>query len=578
MTSVRRGEAPILARYEGAYAATTLTVMGDRTGFAWEQPPDNADRRTGRRQVEADEDQPSDLCTDAEFLRRVYLDLTGLPPTADEVRAFLADRRETRVKRDELIDRLIGSQEYVEYWTNKWADLLQVNRKFLGVEGAVAFRKWIREQVGEEHAVRPVRPQDPDGERLEPRESAGVLLQDPPRPGGTMENTTQLFLAVRFNCNKCHDHPFERWTQDQYYQTAAFFARVGLKADPARRARRSAAPTSRAPSRCTRTCGTSPTGEVKHDRTGKVTPPKFPYPTPACAADERDAAATAGGLDHVDGQPLLRKSYVNRLWGYLFGVGIIEPIDDIRAGNPPTNPELLDYLTEEFLKSGFDARHVMKLICKSRAYQLSIATNEWNEDDKINYSHAIARRLPAEVLYDAVKRVTGAMSKFPGVPAGHPRRRIAGRGGRAAQRLPHHLRPARPARAPASASAPAACSSARSWRSSTARRSATRSPTRTTSWPKRGRPEDRRQPAWSTNCSSGSSIGRPREGDRGVPEWNAIDGDHAKLAKALGKSRGRSGPDAAAAGKGAAGRPRGGGGGPGLLRAGCSAKIAEAWR
>ena len=116
--------------------------------------------------------------------------------------------------------------------------------------------------------------------------------------------------------------------------------------------------------------------------------------------------------------PYFAKSYVNRLWGYLLGVGIIEPLDDIRAGNPATNPELLDYLTSEFTKSGFDARHVMRLICKSRTYQLSLSANKWNADDKTNYSHAIARRLPAEVLYDAVTRVTGAVSQIPGVPPG----------------------------------------------------------------------------------------------------------------------------------------------------------------
>ncbi len=184
MTSLRRGEAPLLARFEGAYAATTLTVMGDRNGFAWEQPPtfgriDELVADKWRRM----KIKPSGVCTDAEFLRRVYLDLTGLPPTADDVRAFLADTRDTRVKRDELVDKLIGSKEYVEYWTNKWADLLQVNRKFLGVEGAVALPQVDSRAGRREHALRSVRPLDPDGRRHEPRASGGVLLQDPPRPG-----------------------------------------------------------------------------------------------------------------------------------------------------------------------------------------------------------------------------------------------------------------------------------------------------------------------------------------------------------------------------------------------------------
>ena len=419
MTSLRRGEAPLLARFEGAYAATTLTVMGDRTGFAWEPPPTygKIDELVAAKWLRM-KIRPSGLCTDAEFLRRASLDLTGLPPTAEEVRAFLSDKRESRVKRDELVDKRIGGKEYVEYWTNKWADLLQVNRKFLGVEGAVAFRKWIREQVASnvpyDQFVRSILTAGGTN-REHPAASYFKILRD---PAAMMENTTQLFLAVRFNCNKCHDHPFERWTQDQYYQTAAFFARVGLKADPASNGKTIGGSAVEKPQPLFEEVWEMPQGEVIHDRTKQVAPPVLPYPAPhptlenASRREELAAWITAGE------NPYFARSYVNRLWGYLFGVGIIEPLDDLRAGNPATNPELLDYLTEEFLKSGFDARHVIRLICKSRAYQLAVTSNEWNEDDKINYSHATARRLPAEVLYDAVNRATGAVSKFPGVPTG----------------------------------------------------------------------------------------------------------------------------------------------------------------
>jgi hypothetical protein len=419
MTALRRGEAAVLARYEGAYAATTLTVMGDRGGFAWEQPPSNGKiddlvaAKWRRMKI-----KPSELCTDAEFVRRVTLDLTGLPPTADEVRAFLADKRDIRVKRDELVDKLIGNKEFVEYWTNKWADLLQVNRKFLGVEGAVAFRKWIRDQVAAN------KPYDKfvstiltagGSNKQNPAASYFKVLRE---PAATMENTTQLFLGVRFNCNKCHDHPFERWTQDQYYQTAAYFARVGLKADPAGGGRKIGGTAVEAPTPLYEEVFDKPEGEVVHDRTKKVTAPKFPYPTPHAAPPNATRRVELASWLTSKDNPYFARSYVNRLWGYLLGVGIIEPLDDIRAGNPATNPELLEYLTGEFVRSGFDARQVMRQICKSRAYQLSVATNKWNEDDKINYSHATARRLPAEVLYDAVYRVVGAVSKIPGVPAG----------------------------------------------------------------------------------------------------------------------------------------------------------------
>ncbi len=419
MTSIRRGEAPILARFEGSYAATTLTVMGNRSDFAWQQPPSNGKiddlvaAKWRRMKI-----LPSELCTDAEFIRRVYLDLTGLPPTIDEVRAFLADTRDTRAKRDELIDKLIGNKEYVEYWTNKWADLLQVNRKFLGVEGSVAFRKWIRDQVANNYPydkfVQTILTAS-GSNRVNPAASYFKILRD---PAATMENTTQLFLGVRFNCNKCHDHPFERWTQDQYYQTTAFFARTDLKADPESKGRQIGGTDVEAPKPLYEEVFDKNDGEAIHDRTKKVTAPKFPYDAPHAKVEKASRRQELASWMVSKDNPYFARSYVNRLWGYLLGVGIIEPLDDIRAGNPATNPELLDYLTGEFVKSGFDVRHVMRLICKSRTYQLSLKTNKWNDDDKTNYSHAIARRLPAEVLYDAVTRVTGAVSQIPGVPPG----------------------------------------------------------------------------------------------------------------------------------------------------------------
>jgi WD40 repeat protein/mono/diheme cytochrome c family protein len=419
MTSLRRGEAPILARFEGAYAATTLTVMGDRDGFVWEDPPawgkiDELVAGKWRRL----KIKPSGLCTDAEFIRRVYLDLTGLPPSPADIRAFLADSRDTRVKRDELVEKLIGSKDFVEYWTNKWADLLQVNRKFLGVEGAVAFRKWIREQVDKDvpydQFVRSVLVAT-GSNKANPAASYFKILRE---PAATMENTTQLFLGIRFNCNKCHDHPFERWTQDQYYQTAAYFAQVGLNADPNSGGRTIGGTAVEGAKPLYEEVVDKGEGEVVHDRTKKVTAPKLPYTAPHASVEKATRRQELAAWLTSKDNPYFARSYVNRLWGYLLGVGIIEPLDDIRAGNPPTNPELLDYLTDEFVRNGFDARHVVRLICKSRAYQLSVSTNKWNADDKANYSHATARRLPAEVLYDAVYRVTGAVSKIPGVPPG----------------------------------------------------------------------------------------------------------------------------------------------------------------
>jgi mono/diheme cytochrome c family protein/roadblock/LC7 domain-containing protein len=419
ITTLRRGEAPMLARYEGAYAATTVTVMGDRTGFVWQDPPtwsridELVAAKWKRMKI-----LPSDLCTDAEFIRRAYLDLTGLPPSAEEVRAFTADARDTRVKRDALVDRLVGNPDYIDHWANKWADLLQVNSKFLGKEGADLFRGWIRDEVAAnrpyDQFVRQILTAS-GSNKENPAASYYKILREPTE---TMENTTHLFLATRFNCNKCHDHPFERWTQDQYYQTAAFFAQIGLKRDPASGDKNIGGTAVEGAKPLFEMVEDTAKGEMKHDRTGKVTPPEFPFIAKyEAGADATRREQLAAWLTSPDNR-YFASSFVNRMWGYLTGVGIIEPLDDIRAGNPPTNPELLEHLAQEFISHNFDVRHLVKQICKSRTYQLSFRTHQWNADDTINYSHAVPRRLPAETLFDAVFRVTGSTPNIPGVPAG----------------------------------------------------------------------------------------------------------------------------------------------------------------
>ncbi|MFO1019347.1 MAG: DUF1549 domain-containing protein [Planctomycetales bacterium] len=225
VTTLRRGEAPILARFEGNYAVSTLFVMGDRNGFVWKDVPNhNFIDELVQAKWKHTKTQPSELSSDTVFVRRVYLDLIGLPPTPEQVREFLNDKRESRVKRNELIDRLVGNTEYIEHWTNKWADLLQVNRKYLGVEGATAFRDWIRQHVGANapYNLFARKLLMASGTNREHPEAAYFKIHRTPEE--TMETTTLLFLGLRFNCNKCHDHPFERWTQDRATGTAACFA------------------------------------------------------------------------------------------------------------------------------------------------------------------------------------------------------------------------------------------------------------------------------------------------------------------------------------------------------------------
>lgn len=416
--ALRRGETAMLARYEGKYAAAPTIVMGDRDEFAWKETPEwNHIDHLVYDKLKKVKVLPSDVCTNAEFVRRVYLDLTGLPPTAEKVAEFLADDRPIQVKRNALIDELIGNPDFVDHWTNKWADLLQVNPKFLGGQGAKEFRDWIRKSIQENL------PYDQFAYQI--LTASGSNIQNPAasywkilrKPDEAMENTTHLFLAVRFNCNKCHDHPFEKWTQDQYFHMAAFFAQVGRKEDPKYKGKKIGGTAVMGATPLVEIIFDAKNGEVTHEKTGKVADPEFPFNVENVPDMSTRREQLAKWITSAE-NPYFAKSYVNRIWSYLLGRGLIEPVDDIRAGNPPSNPELLNRLTKDFIDSGFNVRELIRAICQSRTYQHSIQVNRWNADDDINYSHAYARRLPAEVLYDAIHRVTGSTARLPGLPAG----------------------------------------------------------------------------------------------------------------------------------------------------------------
>jgi hypothetical protein len=402
--SVRRGEAAILVRYEGNYAANSITVLGDRSGFAWApQPQLNYIDRLVDAKLQSIKANPSGLATDAEFARRVYLDITGVPPSVEEIRAFLSDKTPSRTKRSALIDKLLDSPDYVEFWTNKWSDLLSVNRKFLGERGVWKFRNWIHTQIAENRPynafVRDIL--TAGGSTFEhPEASYFRVARD---PSVATENITQLFLGIRFSCNKCHDHPFERWTQSQYYQFAANFGRVGQK-------------TASTPG--DETIFEREAGEVTHPKSGSVMHAGFPYSIGEKPAAGRTRRETLANWLTSAKNPYFAASWVNRVWSYFLGKGIIDPVDDIRSSNPPVNPALLSALTEDFVRSGFDTKHLIRTICNSRTYQASHKTNRWNADDSTNFSHALPRRLSAEQLVDAVARATGSVQRYPGVPSG----------------------------------------------------------------------------------------------------------------------------------------------------------------
>ena len=401
VTAERRGETAILTRYEGAYSTNGIIVMGDRSGFEWAETPvynyidTHVHNKLKRLKI-----LPAELCTDEEFVRRIYFDMTGLPPTPEQVRNFLMDTTASKDKREKLIDSLVETTEYVDHWTHKWGDLLQSNRKFLGERGMWLFQEWLHDEIAENR---------PYNEFVYDLITATGSAYSNPAASyfrvsreytTAVENTTQLFLGVRFSCNKCHDHPFEVWTQNQYYELGAFFADVQLK-------------NGRLPGEEIVYTSFNPT-PVKHPRTLAVVEASVPFGEVKEELQDR-RESLAEWLTSAE-NPMFAKAGVNRIWSYFMGRGIIEPVDDIRTSNPPSNPELLDALTKDFVENSFDIRHIMKTIAKSRTYQQSITTNEWNKSDSINFSHATARRLTAEQLLDAIGVATGSQPKFQGVP------------------------------------------------------------------------------------------------------------------------------------------------------------------
>jgi hypothetical protein len=365
--------------------------------------------------------EPSDPCGDAEFLRRASLDTIGALPTPDEVRAFLADARPD--KRDRLIDNLLDRPEFVDYWTLQLSDLFQ-NRKerdhdVRGTKGVRAFHYWIRKQVAAN------RPWDEIARAVV---TAKGNTTDNPAVGyyvvtvgehnseaersEVVASVAQAFLGTRIGCAQCHNHPLERYTQDDYYHFAGFFSLVKLDRRDSK-----AGPTTLLIAGPDRKPNKNPVGVVQ-PRTGQFLKPqpldrRVTDIKPGDDPREHLAAwMTDPKNEHFSG------AMVNRVWKHYLGVGLVEPVDDLRASNPPTNPELWQALNQEFVGHHFDLKHLMRVILRSRTYQLSSATRPTNKLDGRFYSHYYARRLPAEVLLDALSRSTGVPDEFPGYPVG----------------------------------------------------------------------------------------------------------------------------------------------------------------
>lgn len=400
--TVGRGETNILARYQGHAALARLTVpYGEPVPFEF-AARNVLDEHVARR-WRALGLAPSAPCTDAEFLRRAMLDSIGTTPSIDEIDAFLADTSPD--KRSRLIDRLLDRPEYVDYWSLKWGDLLRVNTDTLGAQGMLAFNLWLRD------AFRSNKPANRMAEELVTAQGS-IYTNGPANyfrvargPDDLAETTAQVFMGVRLQCAKCHHHPFEAYGQDDYYALAAYFARIATKnSDEFGLFGRELV------------VYTRDTGDVRQPRSGKVMAPRPLNAEPADHPIDR-RRALAEWLIQPD-NPWFARNIANRYWAYLLGKGIVNPIDDLRETNPPTNPELLDALAAAFVESGYDFKALLRLILNSGVYQLSSVPTPENRLDALYFTHYPAKRLTAEQLLDAVNLATGTIEKFRQRPAG----------------------------------------------------------------------------------------------------------------------------------------------------------------
>jgi hypothetical protein len=398
-----RGEVAVIAHYLNLVANIRLTHLVEVPGFVQtDVPKDSVVDRAVFAKLNRMRIHPSEMCSDREFIRRVYLDVIGVLPSPDEVSRFLAQPEKTR--RDSAIDELLARPEFYDFWALKFADILRSNGRLIQPKGAYLFHRWIRSTLERDVPMNEFVRELLTAEGSSYKNPAANYYRISRDPESAVETTAQLFLGVRIQCAKCHNHPFERWTQDDYYGFAAFFSQIGRK--------KGNLPDDEV-------VFVSGSGDVRQPRTGqKMTPKALGGPSFSDSPDERDRRARlASWLSGAD-NPFFGKSLVNRIWYHLMGRGIVEPVDDFRDSNPASNDELLEGLTAEFVKGGYHLKPLIRTILRSRTYQLSATTNSLNVDDSLYFSHCQTKLLAAEVLLDAISAVTGTTTAFDGLPTG----------------------------------------------------------------------------------------------------------------------------------------------------------------
>jgi hypothetical protein len=403
------GEAAIMARYQGFVGVFRTSVpLGPTPQFEFTEST-IIDKFTSKKWRELGL-KPSDLCSDEQFIRRASLDITGTLPTPTQVQKFVADKDPQ--KRDKLVDRLVESPEYQYYFANKWADILRVKRRQQPdrAEGTFAFHNWIREAIGSDlpysEFARAVLAASGDEERNPPT----VWYKELQNPEQFVDDTAQVFLGLRIACANCHHHPYEKWSQDDYWGLAAFFGRVERKQIPILGDNQNQ--NAQKIFVYTRATGR----QVINKRTNKAAPIKPLDGEPLDIAGDDDPRHKLVDWMTDAKNPFFARAVANRYWAHFFGRGIVDPLDDMRVTNPPSNPELLDALAQSIIQSKFSLKTLVKTICKSRTYQLSSVPNEFNKHDKQTYARYYPKRMGAEVLLDAVNQVTGSPTQFGGLP------------------------------------------------------------------------------------------------------------------------------------------------------------------
>jgi hypothetical protein len=408
----RSGETSVVVRYLQAQQVARLAFVPARPSFKWKPVAANnyideqvfAKLRTLRM-------NPSEECSDNDYVRRAYLDLLGILPSADEARNFVANP--SADKRARLVEALLQRPEYADFWALKWSDLLRNEERTLDRKGVQNFHHWIRQSIAGNKPLDQFVRELVSGRGstyLNPAANYYRANRDAVTRG---EATAQVFLGVRLMCAQCHNHPFDRWTQDDYYSWADVFARVDYKIIENLR---------RDPNDSHEFIGEQivyekSDGDVKDPRPGHTPKPRL-LGASECVPDQQDRLDALASWITSPGNAFFARAQVNRIWFNLMGRGIVDPIDDFRPTNPASHPALLDALAKDFVAHNCDVRYMIRLIMASRAYAMSSEPNDTNADDEINYSHVIPRRLSAEQLLDAQHEVADVPTEFAGYPRG----------------------------------------------------------------------------------------------------------------------------------------------------------------